>query len=118
MAFDAALDEYQEREREAADRRADEADRRAVRPDAVRQESTFGELREGDYMTAESGPAARWVEIVKVEPRRKWSNERALDWVAVTFRTPEPLGVAYEDKWVIERERIAPVVIDATRRAA
>lgn len=102
--FEAQLDAYQERERAAAEERAIVADRKAVRPDAVRLETTFGELRVGDYMTAEAGPRARWVEVIKVEhDRGKWSSREAKPgWVAVTFRTPEPLGVAYEDEWARE----------------
>lgn len=112
-AFDAGLDEYQAREAEWADERAAIGDHEAVRPDAVRLTVTFGELAVGDYMTNEAGPAARWVEIVEVEPnRRKYSQDEATGWITITFRTPQPLGVSYTDRWVIEREVATPVVID------
>lgn len=118
IAFDAALDEYQAREAELADERAEIGDREAARPGAVRFAVTFGDLVVGDYMTNEDGPDARWVEIVEVEPnRRKYhSEEDAPGWVVITFKTPQPLGVGYVDRWVIEREVATPVVVDQRAR--
>lgn len=115
-AFDAGLDAYQERCREEAAALEDLGDRQAVRPEADRATVTFGDLIVGDYMTAEAGPHARWVEVVALEPRRKWSNDPAPGWVTVTFQTPQPIGVALEDRWVIERHVGDAVIIDQSVR--
>ena len=108
--FDALLDEYQEREAEEALERAGRGDIEAVRPDAVREVVTFADLRVGDYMTAEDGPLARWVRVVKCDDS-EYDPE-----ATVTFQTPQPLGVAMEDHWVIRRPWNDPVTVDAAAR--
>src|SRR5438105_15145077 len=40
--------------------------RAAERPEAERQTITFGDLKVGDYMTAETGEHARWVEVTAI----------------------------------------------------
>lgn len=109
--FDRMLDEYQEREAEMAEERAVVGDKQAMRPNAVRDDVTFGDLAEGDYMTAEEGSTARWVKIVKVEGDRKTEAE-----AKITFEVPQPLGVAMEDHWVIYRPWTDTVVIDRSVR--
>ena len=106
--IDALLDEHQAREREDAERRAELGDRESVRPDAERVEITFGALLAGDYMTAEKGPTARWVEV----------TEKTIDGATatITFKTPQPLGVGLADRWVIHRPVEEPVTVDATAR--
>jgi hypothetical protein len=116
--FDAELEAYQEREYEASLERAERGDLEARRPDATRIETEFGALKVGDFMTAETGPDARWVKIVKVSPgERKWGTSED-GWVTVTFQTPQPLGVGMEDKWVLERVVDTPVTIDGSVRDA
>jgi hypothetical protein len=111
-AFDAGLDAYQERQREMAAESEEQGNREAVRSDAIPLTVTFADLVVGDYMTAESGPAARWVKVVEIESRRKWTTESDPDKLTVTFQTAQPIGVAAEDHWVIERDRTDPAVID------
>jgi len=109
--FDFELDAYQEREREAAAERAVQGDQEAVRPSALRTEITFGELLLDDYMTAEDGPHARWVKVVKILAPRPDGR------LSITFQTPQPLGVAYENRWVIDRLPSDRVIIDQLARA-
>jgi len=109
--FDFELDAYQEREREAAAERAVQGDQQAVRPEAMRTEITFDELILDDYITAEDGSAARWVKVTKIVP------PGADGRLAITFQTPQPLGVACEDHWVIDRLPEEKVVIDLLARA-
>jgi hypothetical protein len=111
--FDRMLDEYQEREREDAAERAERGDIEARRPNAERQEITFAELCCGDYMTNEDGLAARWVKVDKVNGTPAKTAE-----ATVTFITPQPLGVAMEDHWVIRRPWDTTVTIDAAARSA
>lgn len=109
--FDFELDAYQEREREAAAERAVEGDAQAVRPYAMRTEIPFGELLLNDYMTAEEGPEARWVKVIKILAPRPDGR------ISITFQTPQPLGVACESNWVIDRMPEEKVVIDQLARA-
>jgi hypothetical protein len=108
--IDLAVEEHIEREREAADERAVIGDAQAQRPDAVRQTVTFGDLVLGDHMTAEEGPQARWVKVVKIVP----AEDTGI--LSVTFQTPQPLGLAWEDRWIIERRSEVAVVVDASAR--
>jgi hypothetical protein len=111
--FDRQLDLYQERQAELAAESEALGDEQAVRAEASRLTVTFGDLLDGDYMTAEDTPEARWVKVVRIEPdRRKYSDAEAAGWVTVTFETPQPIGVGMETRWVIEREVGTPVVID------
>jgi hypothetical protein len=110
--FDRMLDEHQEREREDAVGRAVIGDIEARRPDAERREITFAELCCGDYMTNEDGPAARWVKVEKIDGTPATTAE-----ATVTFVTPQPLGVALEDHWIIRRTWDTPVTIDAAVRS-
>lgn len=106
--IDAILDEYQEREAELAIERAERGDIEARRPDARREEIAYAELAVGDYMSAEDGVDARWVEVVEIKPRD--------GKLVITFRTPQPLGVGLHDRWVIDRAADERVVIDAAVR--
>lgn len=109
--FDAGLDAYQERERVAAAEAEERSHETAARPDAVRLDSTFGELRVGDYMTAE-GPGGRWVKVVELGA---FEAKRPGD-VVVTFEIPEPVTVSGERRWIIERPPGTPVVVDGSLR--
>lgn len=111
-AFDAGLDEYQEREREAAFERELLGDEQAVRPDAERATVTVADLNIGDFMTAEDGPHARWVKVVEI--KEGWRDPAK---TSITFQTPQPIGVGLVDRWVIERDPADPVVIDQRVRA-
>lgn len=107
-AFDAALDAYQAREREAAAAREAQGDVESRRPNAVRHPTTFGLVRVGDYMTNEAGPEARWVEVVE------WAGG---DEVKITFEVPQPIGVGMHSRWCITRAPADPVTIDLSARA-
>lgn len=116
--FDAMLDEHQRREREMAAELEAQGDIEARRPQAKLAERTFAEVREGDFITnePEAGPDARFVEVVKVEQRRKFNREDDGSWLTITFRTPQPIGVAFTDSWVIERRAIDSAYIDLGAR--
>jgi len=110
--FNALLDEYQEGEREAAEEARERGNVKALRPDAVIRPCTYGNLRIGDFITAEPelGAAARFVEVVRL----RQGIESSI--ITLTFETPEPLGVALEDHWVIERAEMGHAHVDASRR--
>lgn len=107
--FDAGLDAYQEREREAAAEREALGDVEARRPDAQRFATTFDCVRVGDFMTMEDGPGARWVEVVK------WAADD--DAVHITFQTPQPIGVGMHQRWCIDRGKGERVTVDLAARA-
>lgn len=112
--FDAGLDEHQARQRELAARSEALGEQKAKRPHAEHETITFEQLVVGDYMTAEAdrGADARWVKVVEIcthKPRRPGQ-------ITVTFQVPEPIGVAMETRWVIDRDPTTPVVIDAVER--
>lgn len=108
--FDAGLTEYQDKERVRAAEREERGNVESRRPDASRFLTTFGALRVGDFMTAESGDEARWVEVVKCERDESGT-------VHVTFKVPQPIGVGYQDRWCIDRASDDPVTIDRRARS-
>lgn len=107
-AFDTGLDAYQAREREAAARREAQGDIEARRPDAVREACTFADVQAGDFITNESGPEARWVELLTV------LDEPDGETLVITFRVPQPIGVGYHERWVITRPKGAAATRDAS----
>lgn len=117
--FDLRLDEHQERLAEmaaAAEARSYEA---AARPGADPVETTFGELRPGDFMTNE-GPAGRWVEVVEVRGPCCYVRSRRTatpdGMVGVLFRIPEAVSVSGETRYWIDRRRDEPVLVDGRGR--
>ncbi len=119
--FDAALDTYQATLAEAAADAAERSYEVAARPDAEPVEVTFGDVREGDYMTNE-GPHGRWVRVVEVRGPSSYVKRRvqkvADDEVSVLFEIPEAVTVSGERRYWVERKRSEPVLIDARCRAA
>jgi hypothetical protein len=112
-SFERLLDEHQAQEQEDAWERAAQGDREARRPQAERLTVHFADLRIGDFMTAESGPQARWVEVVDVT-RSKGMPES----LKVTFMTPQPLGVGMHSRHVIDRAAVDEVVVDNSCRGS
>lgn len=110
--FDAELDAHQEREAQWARERARIGDIKARRPDAQRCEITFADLKIGDFMTNETGPEARFVKVVEIGS----FTPKVEGQIAITFETAEPLGVALENRWVIERPPTDSVTIDESIR--
>lgn len=120
-AFDAGLDAYQAGLYEAAAEAAERSYETAARPAARPLETTFGDLRPGDYMTNE-GPRGRWVKVVEVRGpscHAKTRQQRVGDnEVSVLFEIPEAVEVSGETRYWIERDRDQPVLVDLTSRPA
>ena len=108
--FNRELDTHQAREAAEAEEREAEASVEALRPDALPTVISFDELRPGDFMTAERGPGARWVEVVAVGPGKLPGA------VGVRFRTPQPLGLGLHELYTIERGADDTVTIDRRAR--
>lgn len=115
--FDAMLEEYQELEAELAYERERLGDQQARRPGAVPKAVTFGDLRVGDFMTADdpAHPQARWVEVVDLGGvgESRFGDSTTM---SITFRTPQPIGVGMCDRWILQRQPGDPVVIDGAAR--
>lgn len=81
----------------------------AHRVDAVLEPTTYGELRAGDFITAEPemGERARWVKVTGVHGH---------GMLTVGIETPVAEGRGEDSRFVIDRMATEQVVVDATSR--
>lgn len=117
--FEAGLDRYQATLAEEAAEAADRSYVAAARPDAVPLETTYDDLRVGDYMTNE-GPAGRWVNVVDLRGpfcRVRARQQAVADGeVSVLFEIVESVAVSGETRYWIERPAGEGILVDASVR--
>lgn len=117
--FNAGLDRYQATLAEEAYEAAERSYVAASRPDAVPLETTYADLRVGDYMTNE-GPAGRWVKVVDLRgpacQRKTRQQKVGDDEVSILFEIVEPVTVSGETRYWIEGPLDEPILVDASVR--